>query len=206
MKASSDRSFYELLEISRSATPQEVERACDRARALFGPGSLASYTLLAPDEAEALARRIEEARVVLLDPRARAAYDARLPPEREERPRPSPTPVVPRLPVEPETRAPPPPPAPAPFVFPADGRWTGESLRQARESRGLSVLQMAERTRFQRSWIEAIEQERFDGLPAPVYLRGVLLSVASVLRLDGQVVARSYLERVPAAPGPGGGR
>ncbi|MGA8892316.1 MAG: helix-turn-helix transcriptional regulator, partial [Anaeromyxobacteraceae bacterium] len=133
-------------------------------------------------------------------------YDARLPPEREERPRPSPTPVMARPPVEPEPRPPSPTPAPAPFAPPADGRWTGDGLRRARESRGLSLPQMAERTRFQRSWIEAIEQERFDRLPAPVYLRGVLLSMASVLRLDGQAVARSYLERVPAAPGPGAGR
>lgn len=202
MKAPSERSLYEVLEIPRTATPQEVERACDRARALFGPGSLASYTLLAPEEADALALRIEEARKVLLDPRARAAYDGRLPPEREERPRPSPTPVMARPPVEPEPRTPFPPPAPEPFVAPVDGRWSGESLRRARESRGLSPQQMADRTKFQRSWIEAIEAERLERLPPPVYLRGVLLSVAAVLRLDGQAVSRSYLERVsPARPG-----
>jgi curved DNA-binding protein CbpA len=201
VKAPSDRSLYEVLEIPRSASPLEVQRAYDRARALFGPGSLASYTLLAPEEAEALSRRIEEARSVLLDPGARAAYDGRLPPERDDRPRPSPTPVAARTPVEPEPRAPVPPPVPEPFVPPVDGRWTGESLRRARESRGLSPQQMADRTKFQRSWIEAIEQERFERLPPPVYLRGVLLSVAAVLRLDGQAVSRSYLERVsPARP------
>jgi curved DNA-binding protein CbpA len=199
VKAPADRSLYELLEIPRNASPQDVERACDRARALFGPGSLASYTLLAPDEAEALAVRIEEARSVLLDPRARAAYDAGLPPERDERPRPSPTPAVARAPVEPDPGPAAPPPAPAPFVAPEDGAWTGGVLRQARESRGLSAQQLADRTRFQRSWIEAIEEERFDRLPPPVYLRGVLLSVAAILRLDGQAVSRSYLERVPAA-------
>jgi curved DNA-binding protein CbpA len=199
VKAPSDRSFYELLEIPRNASPQEVERACDRARALFGPGSLASYTLLSPDEAEALGLRIEEARSVLLDPRARAAYDGALPPERDERPRPSPTPAVARPPVEPDPHPPVPPPAPEPFAAPADGAWTGEILRRARESRGLSPQQLAERTKFQRSWIEAIEEERLDRLPPPVYLRGVLLSVATVLRLDGQVLARSYLERVSAA-------
>jgi len=201
VKAPSDRSLYEVLEIPRSASPLEVQRAYDRARALFGPGSLASYTLLAPEEAEALSRRIEEARSVLLDPGARAAYDGRLPPERDERPRPSPTPVAARNPVEPDPRATVPPPVPEPFVPPVDGRWTGESLRRARESRGLSPQQVADRTKFQRSWIEAIEQERFEGLPPPVYLRGVLLSVAAVLRLDGQAVSRSYLERVsPARP------
>jgi hypothetical protein len=36
-------------------------------------------------------------------------------------------------------------------------------------------------------------------LPASVYLRGILLSIARELRLDGQKVARSYLERVSAA-------
>jgi cytoskeletal protein RodZ len=102
-----------------------------------------------------------------------------------------------RPPVEPEPRAP--IPAPEPFVAPEDGQWTGESLRRARESRGLTPQQVAERTKFQRTWIDALEQERFDRLPPLVYLRGVLLSVASVLRLDGQAVARSYMERVSAA-------
>jgi len=223
-----DQTYYELLEIPRSAPPEEVERAYERAKALYGPGSLVAYTLLAPDDAELLSQRIEEARSVLLDMHARARYDARLPPEAGE-------PRIPRVPApqpqaegaaeaasapaasasspSPASVAPaeyqPAPAAPAmaaePIFAPPDGTpWTGELLRKARESRGLTVLQVAERTKVTRHHIENVELERFDKLPAAVYLRGILLSVARELRLDGQKVARSYLERVAEGQKPAG--
>jgi curved DNA-binding protein CbpA len=191
-----EQSLYELLEVSPSATPEEIVRAHERARLLYGPGSLAAYTLLTPEMATELARRIEEAREVLLDPEARAAYDARLPVE-EARPVRAPA----------ETAAAPAPatvPAPAqlveeaprkPFVPPEGASWTGALLREAREARGLTVTQMAERTKVSRLHIECVEEERFEQLPVAVYLRGIVMCLARELRLDGQKVARSYLER-----------
>jgi cytoskeletal protein RodZ len=68
-----------------------------------------------------------------------------------------------------------------------------------REARGITVQQIAERTKVTRHHVENIEAERFSSLPAPVYLRGILLAVARELRLDGQKVARAYLERAAAA-------
>jgi len=55
---------------------------------------------------------------------------------------------------------------------------------------------VAERTRITRHHLENIEQDRFPALPAPVYLRGIIMSLARELRLDGQKVARSYLDRM----------
>ncbi len=77
--------------------------------------------------------------------------------------------------------------------------WTGDALRVAREARGVTVQQIADRTKVTRHHIENIEAERFGALPAPVYLRGILLSLSRELRLDGQKVARSYLERAGAS-------
>jgi cytoskeletal protein RodZ len=51
-----------------------------------------------------------------------------------------------------------------------------------------------------RHHLENIEADRFGALPAPVYLRGILMSLARELRLDGQKVARSYLERASTEP------
>jgi curved DNA-binding protein CbpA len=201
-----EQTFYDLLEVSPSATPEEITRAHERARTLYGPGSLAAYTLLSPEVAAALARRIEEARDVLLDPEARAAYDARLPAEEVRSARPPP-------PQDPPAPPPPPPPAPPPaeaapprkeFVPPEGAAWTGELLRQAREARGLTLPQMADRTKVSRLHIEAVEAERFEQLPVAVYLRGIVMCLARELRLDGQKVARSYLER--AAGGAKAGR
>jgi curved DNA-binding protein CbpA len=197
----SERTLYEVLEVARSATPAEVQRAYERTRALFGPGSLASYALLAPGDAQALARRIEEAREVLLDPQARARYDARLPPEREGRARPGVPEDRPRAPAAAGVRPPAEPASAAASDFrPPEGTaWTGGVLRMAREARGLSVLQVSERTKVQRSHIESVEAERFDLLPPAVYLRGIVLSIAAALRLDDQAVARSYMERAAQA-------
>lgn len=198
MKRFLGQTFYELLEVSPSATPEEIVRAHERARALYGPGSLAAYTLLSPEVAAELARRIEEARSVLLDPEARAAYDARLPVPEEAKPvrlTPEQSPAPPPAPPAPVVQPPPEAPKPKPFVPPEGAPWTGELLRQAREARGLTISQMAERTKVSRLHIECVEDERFDQLPVAVYLRGIVMCLARELRLDGQKVARSYLER-----------
>jgi curved DNA-binding protein CbpA len=86
--------------------------------------------------------------------------------------------------------------APRPPEPPEGGAWTGEMLRRVRESRGLTVQQLAEKTRVTRHHLENIELDRFKALPAPVYLRGILMSLARELRLDGQKVARAYLDRM----------
>jgi hypothetical protein len=194
-----EQNFYDLLEISPSATPEEILRAYERARSLYGAGSLAAYTLLSPEEGAALARRIEEAGDVLIDPEARAGYDARLPAEEVRPARPSPEP-----PAQPPPPAAPPPapsaPIQKPFTPPEGAVWTGELLRQAREARGLTVAQMAERTKVSRLHIESVEGDRFDQLPVPVYLRGIVMCIARELRLDGQKVSRSYLERASGDP------
>jgi len=318
VKRLGEQTLYEILEVPSDAAPDDVRAALERARAIFGPGSLAMYTLMSPDEASLMNRRIEEAGATLLDPEARARYDARLgvgssgesapipgasvtahapaptststawgsmppviparhvepfpapaprrePPasgggeRREARPpgatpvpTPSEGPAPGRAPLllvtpfdaageaargpapapaqaAPQARAPirlerpvtipqaaltPPParpePAAAPEAPPAgeDTPWTGEMLRRTRESRGIPIQIIAERTKVTRHHLENIEADRFSLLPAPVYLRGILLGIARELRLDGQKVARSYLERMsaalapPAPPGP----
>ena len=77
-----------------------------------------------------------------------------------------------------------------------------EAPIQVREARGLTTAALSERTKVIRHHIENIETDRFDALPAPVYLRGILMSLARELRLDGQKVSRSYLERMAGEVGP----
>jgi hypothetical protein len=374
VKRLSEQTLYEILEVPPDASTDAIAAAVERARMLYGPGSLATYTLMTPEESALLARRIEEARETLLDPELRPLYDeeitqarsphngaAHTPPpapwppppvfppvramppfeapeaeddeddEDDEReatetaaapdavapgnqpeagrpvapapeapaelvaapspaeaasPAPAsaePTPAAPEVPpplaaeapapaeaarVEPtpapfeppptpaaaeapaavEAPAPPPPappipparPAPIPIQLsrevtvpaatpppipsaaptpvplhpppalppmpvPDQTLWTGEVLRQIREARGITLPQLAERTKVTRHHIENIEADRYGLLPAPVYLRGILMSLARELRLDGQKVARSYLERFTAgAPPPSG--
>ncbi len=80
-----------------------------------------------------------------------------------------------------------------PFEVHEDTEFNGEVLRQVRNTKGVSIAQLAERTRIAQRHIENIEADRYDALPATVYLRGILMSLARELGLDGLRVSKSYL-------------
>jgi hypothetical protein len=75
----------------------------------------------------------------------------------------------------------------------ADAEFNGELLRQVRESKGMSIHTLAERTRITQRHLENVEADRYDALPAAVYLRGILMNMARELALDPLRVAKSYL-------------
>jgi cytoskeleton protein RodZ len=81
----------------------------------------------------------------------------------------------------------------------------GDTLRSTREHRGLSIEQVAQDTRISARFLEALEAEQFDELPAPVYVRGFLRSYANYLKIDAQPLLDSLVggERIPAG-GPDG--
>ncbi len=60
----------------------------------------------------------------------------------------------------------------------------GETLRRARQARGITVEDAERATRIPRRYLEALEQENFSILPAPVYARGFLRSYSGYLGLD----------------------
>ncbi len=60
----------------------------------------------------------------------------------------------------------------------------GETLRLARVAKKVTFEDAERVTRISRRYLEALEQENFGILPAPVYARGFLRSYASYLGLD----------------------
>jgi hypothetical protein len=93
-------------------------------------------------------------------------------------------------------------PAGCESIVSAETRYTGDVLRRVRAALGITMAELCERTRIPRSHLENVEADRYEKLPAPVYLRGILLALAKELRLDGQRVARSYLEEAAGAASP----
>lgn len=87
---------------------------------------------------------------------------------------------------------------PKPHEVPEGVEINGDLLRQVRMARGLSLVQLAERTRIGTKHLENVEGDRYDALPAPVYLRGMLMSLARELGLDAVRVAHSYMAFVEA--------
>lgn len=88
------------------------------------------------------------------------------------------------------------------------GLGIGEALIRAREARGRSLDDAERDTRITRRYLQAIEDERFDILPAPVYLRGFLRSYSQYLGIEADpLIARLPSEDAPpgtASPTPAG--
>src|SRR3974390_954449 len=59
-----------------------------------------------------------------------------------------------------------------------------EQLRTSRESRHLTVEQVAEITKIRTDHLRALEEGNFDVFSAPVYIRGFIRSYATLLKLD----------------------
>lgn len=57
----------------------------------------------------------------------------------------------------------------------------GARLRAGRERTGMTVLQAAEKLHIDPKMLEALETERFEGLGAPVFVRGHLKNYADLI-------------------------
>jgi hypothetical protein len=71
----------------------------------------------------------------------------------------------------------------------------GSSLREARLRQELDFPALEERTKIRPKYLRALEDERFDLLPAPTYIKGFLRSYAEALGLDGQPFVDEYNSR-----------
>jgi curved DNA-binding protein CbpA len=80
--------------------------------------------------------------------------------------------------------------------IPPDAPVTGEALKKVREARGLTLKELEGKTKIGHWHLKNIEEERYKDLPALVYLRGFLMSLARELKLDPIRVSRSYLEQM----------
>lgn len=87
---------------------------------------------------------------------------------------------------------------PRPYEIPEGVEINGDLLKQVRLAKGLSLVQVADRTRIGVKHLENVEGDRYDALPAAVYLRGILMNLARELGLDGLRVSKSYLTFVEA--------
>jgi cytoskeletal protein RodZ len=75
---------------------------------------------------------------------------------------------------------------------------SGAWLKALRESRSIALVDIATKTKIQLSNLQLIEDEGFDKMSAPVYVRGFVFEYARYLRLDSEKVARVYVERYRA--------
>lgn len=77
--------------------------------------------------------------------------------------------------------------------------WSGKFIRKVRETKRISLEEIAEYSRISRSYLIAIEEEQLKKLPAPVFVRGFVTQVAKYLKLPAEKVVPAYMARIQAA-------
>ena len=223
MKKIEDLNFYELLEVSPTASAQDIHRAYERVRRVYEPNSIALYSLFTADETSAIHQRVEEAYRTLIYEDNRRKYDALLR-ERNEMPE------LPTPPMQQRTYQPPPPvqsapPLPAESRRPADaapqeqpaackppqedvasvsqfiGEFTGPAIKALREQLGQTLRGVADQTKVGMRYLDYIEQEAYEKLPARAYVRGFLTLYAKALGCDQERLVGDYLKRYDAVTG-----
>ncbi len=74
--------------------------------------------------------------------------------------------------------------------------FTGDFLRKIREYKSVDLERLSDMTKVSRLYLQAIESEDYDKLPASVYVRGFVFQYAKCLKLKPEVVANSYVARM----------
>lgn len=78
---------------------------------------------------------------------------------------------------------------------PAAPKGFGAVLRAAREAEGISVGDMAVQCRLAVTQIRALEEERLENLPEPVYVRAFIRGYAHALKIDPAPLVDDYMMR-----------
>lgn len=80
----------------------------------------------------------------------------------------------------------------------------GEVLKRERELREISLRQIAEATKINIRYLEALEENRFEVLPGGLFNKGFIRAYSTFIGIDGEAMVNSYLQEASARlPGAG---
>lgn len=210
LKKIEELDYYELLNLRTNASKEEIEDAYLHGIASFHPDSLASYGLLSPEERKVALTRIEEAYQILSHPKKRKKYDLKLLEMKDKYQEKAyfrkstkkleiEDGAKVRLGIWMKLKS--------LFSFfrkkrkeeaEEKGRfkgmtssfqtthpfYTGEYLKKVRESRGLSLDEIAEKSKLNISLLKALEDENYGALPQGVYFTNLIKQYAQHLGLN----------------------
>jgi hypothetical protein len=72
----------------------------------------------------------------------------------------------------------------------------GQALREARLERGIELTEVERVTKIRVKFLRAMEEDRWEELPAPAYARGFLQTYARYLDLDDEALVEQYRETI----------
>lgn len=207
-----EKNYYEVLEVAPNASADEIFKAYTAAKTAYSGDSIALYSLLSEDEAHKVLELIEEAYNILSNPTKRKKYNqargivvedetnfmASSKPKEEKETQNQVMSQMNRLVAKKRYGL--------DYEQNADfekeieqcSEFTGEFLKKVREYKKVDVSRMADMTKISKTYLQYIENEDVEKMPAIVYIRGFVYQYAKVLKLNPDLVANSYLQRIKA--------
>jgi DnaJ-class molecular chaperone len=209
MKTFESDNYYDILQVPPDAGKDEIRHAYRQALTLYDADSVATYALFSDRQRQTQLAAIEKAFETLMDDDQRASYDQMLietgaldaaafsgrtrrelaarsdvaGTSREESLR--------RWAAEqaeaPEMRQ-------RIEAILSGPRLSGPQLKELREAYGIELSEIYATTRINKDMMTAIEADRMEDLPATVFLKQFLKSIAQILQLDPSQVVERYLE------------
>ena len=70
----------------------------------------------------------------------------------------------------------------------------GKTLKELREGKNITLNDIASKMRLEVRFISAIEEDNFDSLPDPIYVRGYIRSYSKLLGADADALVRTFEE------------
>jgi len=211
MKRITEQNYYQLLDISPQASFQEVRSAYDHAMSIYSADSISTYSLFSQKERKLILSLLVDAYKILTNSQLRAEYNQSL----IERGELSPEEIglspleesdtasgklkevkVESL-LQKEDRA----ESASQHLdtnldlFKIDTTVTGKSIQAVRVAMEISIEEINRKTNIPKKTLENIEEERFEELPALVYLKGFLKAYAEILNVDESQMVDGYVKR-----------
>jgi DnaJ-class molecular chaperone len=207
-----EKNYYEVLEISPSANQDEIYNGYIKAKNAYAQDSLALYSIMTKDQCKEILKSIDEAYLIISDSEKRYEYDKAkgirntesskscfsLKEEesfRQNNKKVSTSQIAKMVSCKKFS-----------LNYDKDPQFeqdiekttefNGEFLKKIREYRQVDIGRMSEMTKISKTYINCLEKEDIKNLPALVYVRGFVYQYAKCLKLNPDLVATSYLNRI----------
>jgi curved DNA-binding protein CbpA len=206
-----EQNYYKLLEISPKASFEEVRVAYDQAINIYSSDSISTYSLFTEKERKQILSRLTEACKTLTNGRLRKEYDHLLMERGELTDQEvglysaddSCVPKGKLADVDVESLTPKetsinPEGQTAGInldLFEGQTSVFGKDIKAVRLAKEIGLEEIHQKTNIPQKTLEDIEEDRFERLPALVYLKGFLKSFAKILNVNQNTMVNGYIER-----------
>ena len=219
-----EQNYYDLLDITPTSSTEQIRKAYLLACQTYNSNSMAVYSLFDEGETKQILDKIEKAYHVLINPESRRKYDETLtekgvlkfetpfsPFKEQELADPPHDQKAPEKFREPQKKA---APAPAPTnvkteeekqklkqnivkqIISNTDTFNGRIFKDTRTLLGYSLEDVSRVTKIRVTYLQGIEDEIVNQLPARIYIRGFVENYCSFLGLPVKKATEDYMSRI----------